>query len=179
MKLVHFRETGDTTYPVGETFRYNVGYIKQAANSIDEVSEEGKPIALVCRGTSGTIIAGGVGYILSKKYCRIVSIIVSRKCEEHHDIDMAGASMAKQNDAVVVVIDDLISGGSTLDKILSALDNTDLRNSTYSVLCISNFWDEARMEEWKKKNSFVYSNLERFDTILCNRRVTESTNINL
>lgn len=91
MKLVHFRETGDTTYPVGETFRYNVGYIK----------------------------------------------------------------------------------------ILSALDNTDLRNSTYSVLCISNFWDEARMEEWKKKNSFVYSNLERFDTILCNRRVTESTNINL
>lgn len=55
----------------------NFDYIREAASSIDKVFPTGKLI-LVVRGHSGSILAGGIAYILKRKD-RDVLISVSRK----------------------------------------------------------------------------------------------------
>ena len=55
-------------------------YLKEVARVINKTLPEGD-IILVVRGTSGTILAGGVAYLLSRKG-RNVTITVSRKSGE-------------------------------------------------------------------------------------------------
>ena len=76
-------------YPVGQYFSSdNFDYIRKAASSINKVFPTGKLI-LVVRGHSGSILAGGIVYILKRKD-RDVLISVSRKSESTHGDNLEG-----------------------------------------------------------------------------------------
>ena len=93
MQLIHFKEDTDCTYPVGASFNRNRDYIVEVARTIHTIAGKERCISLICRGTSGTILAGAVGYILKKKH-HDVNIVVSRKCEESsHDYTMSGVGV--------------------------------------------------------------------------------------
>lgn len=165
--FIHFEKTADCSYPIGEKFNDNFDYIREAARTLHTVVDKDKDIALVCRGTSGCIIAGAVGYILKKKG-RKVTIVISRKSENTHGDNMDGYYRILVDGAVPVVIDDFISCGDTIGKILKDLDNL-IKWDTYPFLCTANFLDNSKVNKEKETYGIFYEVINRFDTMICNK----------
>ena len=66
-KFVYFKNDCAIRYSVGQHFSLgNFNYIREAAYSINKVFPTGKLI-LVVKGHSGSILAGGIAYILKRK----------------------------------------------------------------------------------------------------------------
>lgn len=126
-------------------------------------SDELDAFALICRGTSGTILAGAVGYILKKKQ-HDVNIIVSRKCEESsHDYSMSGVEFLQSTDRPFsVIVDDFIDTGNTIKAILKDLD----------ILCVDNCLSDKKVEEFP----IIYELLQRFNYVLCNKAREKDNN---
>lgn len=124
MQLIHFKEYTNCVYPVGASFNRNRDYIVEVARTIHTIAGKERCISLICRGTSGTILAGAIGYILKKEQ-HDVNIIVSRKCEESsHDYNMSGVGFLNtKNKPFSVVIDDFIHTGDTVKTILKDIDS--------------------------------------------------------
>ena len=133
MNFIYFEKVADVTYPIGGEFYDNFNYVREAAKTLHNIIDEGKDIALVCRGTSGCIIAA-VGYILQKRG-RKVTIVISRKSENTHGDNMDGYHRS----IIPVVIDDFVSSGNTINEILIDLDKC-VNKKTCPFLCIANFW---------------------------------------
>lgn len=166
VNFIYFEKTVNCSYPTGEKFNDNFDYIREAAKILHNIIDEGKDITLVCRGTSGCIIAGAVGYILQKRG-RKVTIVISRKSENTHGNNMAGYHRILK-DAVPVVIDDFVSSGNTINEILIDLDKC-VNKKTYPFLCIANFWSMNELEANRKKpDNISYDVANRFETIICN-----------
>lgn len=89
MKFEYFETYCGCNYSVGAYFDKNMVYIKNAAKSLYYLSKDSEHITLVCRGTSGCILAGAVGCILERKG-KTVTIVVSRKSYNNHDENMSG-----------------------------------------------------------------------------------------
>lgn len=171
MNFIYFENTVDCSYPVGARFNGNFDYIREIAKTLYNIIDKNKNIALVCRGTSGCILAGAVGYILKKKG-RSVTIVISRKSENTHGNNMDGYSKILKG-AVPVVIDDFVSSGNTINEILIDLDEC-VDKKTYPFLCIANFWSMNKLEANRKKpGNKSYDVASRFDTIICNEAILD------
>lgn len=167
MNFIYFEKVADVTYPIGGEFYDNFDYIRKAAKILHNIIDEGKDIALICRGTSGCIIAGAVGYILQKRG-RKVTIVISRKSENTHGDNMAGYHRILKG-AVPVVIDDFISSGNTIGEILKDLDDF-IKWDTYPFLCTANFLDESVLIRREENDRIMfYEVINRFDTMICNK----------
>ena len=171
MQLIHFKEDTDCTYPVGASFNRNRDYIVEVAHTIHTIAGKERRISLICRGTSGTILAGAVGYILKKKQ-HDVSIIVSRKREESsHDYNMSGVEfLDTKNKPFSVVIDDFIHTGDTVKTILKDIDSH-IITRTLCMLCVNNYLNDEEVRANPK-----YEFLQRFDYVLCNKLKKKDTN---
>lgn len=162
--MVFFAQKTSVEYPVGGTFNWNTEYIKACAESIKQTFPN-RDIALICRGTSGTIIAGGVGLLLKDSGVNVL-VVVSRK-DYSHGRNLEGMSIALNEDYILVVIDDFMSEGDTIREILHDFDNysSDITGETLDALCIANFippnCDVDR--HW-------LDNLKRFNYIICNKK---------
>lgn len=171
MQLIHFKEATDCTYPVGASFNRNEDYIVEVARTIHTIAGKDKCIALICRGTSGTILAGAVGYILKKKQ-HDVNIIISRKCEESsHDYSMSGIGfLAPDSRSFSVVIDDFVDTGNTIKATLKDIDSN-VTLPVLDMLCVDNYLNDEEVRANPK-----YEFLQRFDYVLCNKLKKEDTN---
>lgn len=172
MQLIHFKEDTDCVYPVGASFNRNRDYIVGVARTIHTIAGKEKHIALICRGTSGTILAGAVGYILKKKH-HDVNIIVSRKCEESsHDYNMSGVRFLQSTDKPFsVVIDDFMDTGNTVKAILKDIDSN-VTLPVLDMLCVDNYLSDKRIAE----NPIIYEFLQRFNCVLCNKAREKGNN---
>lgn len=167
MNFIYFEKVANVTYPIGGEFNDNFDYIREAARTLHTVVDKDKDIALVCRGTSGCIIAGAVGYILKKKG-RKVTIVISRKSKNTHGDNMDRYYKILKG-AVPVVIDDFISSGDTIGEILKDLDDF-IKWDTYPFLCTANFLDESVLIGRKENGRIMfYEVINRFDTMICNK----------
>lgn len=120
-EFVYFKNACRMWYPVGQYFSSdNFDYIREAASSINKVFPTGKLI-LVVRGHSGSILAGGIAYILKRKD-RDVLISVSRKAESTHGDNLEGiSSHTVSGDTHIIVVDDFVQTGETIEAILKDL----------------------------------------------------------
>lgn len=165
MQLIHFKEDTKCIYPVGASFNRNRDYIVEVARTIHTIAGKDERIVLICRGTSGTILAGAVGYILKKKQ-HDVNIIVSRKCEESsHDYSMSGIGfLAPSSRPFSVVIDDFMDTGNTIKAILKDIDSN-VTLPVLDMLCVDNYLSDEKITE----NPIIYELLQRFNYVLCNK----------
>lgn len=172
MQLIHFKEDTDCSYPVGASFNRNRDYIVEVARTIHTIAGKERCISLICRGTSGTILAGAVGYILKKKQ-HDVNIIVSRKCEESsHDYNMSGVEFLQSTDRPFsVIVDDFIDTGNTIKAILKDVDS-DVTLPVLDMLCVDNYLNDKKVEE----SPIIYDLLQRFNYVLCNKLKEKDTN---
>lgn len=174
-EFVYFRNACSMCYPVGRYFSSdNFDYVREAASSINKVFPTGKLI-LVVRGHSGSILAGGIAYILRRK-SRNVLISVSRKPESTHGDNLEGVyPSCISNDTHIIVVDDFIQSGETVETIIKDLTNRLNGVEVFDMLCVANHWDEDDLTEeggkrginryWEANNRIA----SHFRYILCNK----------
>lgn len=167
MKFEYFETLCDCNYSVGAYFDKNMVYIKNAAKSLYYLSKDSEHITLVCRGTSGCILAGAVGCILERKG-KTVTIVVSRKSYNNHGENMSGI-WSIPRDSTIVVIDDFVSTGETIDKIVKDLNNYFPHRGNNLILCVSNVWNEERLKKQILKEPISSIIVDAFATILCTK----------
>lgn len=173
-EFVYFKNTCRVLYPVGQHFSLgNFNYIREAAYSINKVFPIGKLI-LVVRGHSGSILAGGIAYILKRKD-RDVLISVSRKTESTHGVNLEGISSFIPDDTHIIVVDDFVDTGKTIETILKDLTGRIKGIEVFDMLCVANCWDEGDLiEKGGKRGTNKYWKANKriashFKYILCNR----------
>lgn len=174
-EFVYFKNVCSVWYPVGEYFsKENFNYIREVASSINEIFPTGKLI-LVVRGHSGSILAGGIAYILKEKD-RDVLISVSRKSESTHGDNLEGVYPSCISDNThIIVVDDFIQTGETIEAILKDLTKRINNMKVFDMLCVANHWDEDDLtEEGGKRGTNRYWETNRriashFRYILCNK----------
>lgn len=171
-EFIYFRNQCSMWYPTGENFSHAFDYIEEAAFSIDDVFPTGRFI-LVVRGHSGSILAGGIAYLLRRKD-RDVQISISRKSESTHGDNLEGIYPFYETDEVhIIVVDDFIQTGETINAILKDLAKVMMGRKTFDMLCIANHWDESSFtkeggDEYWKAHKEVASH---FEYILCNPKI--------
>lgn len=174
-EFVYFKNACRMWYPVGQYFSSdNFDYIREAASSINKVFPTGKLI-LVVRGHSGSILAGSIAYILKRKG-REVLISVSRKAESTHGDNLEGIyPSCISNDIHIIVVDDFVQTGETIEAILKDLTERIEDVKVFDMLCVANHWDEDDLtEEGGKRGTNRYWEANKriashFEYILCNR----------
>lgn len=174
-EFVYFKNACSMWYPVGKYFsEENFDYIREAASSINKIFPTGKLI-LVVRGHSGSILAGGIAYILRRKN-RNVLISVSRKSESTHGDNLEGVyPSCISNDTHIIVVDDFVQSGETVETIIKDLINRLNGIEVFDMLCVANQWDEDDLTEeggkrginrcWEANNRIA----SHFRYILCNK----------
>lgn len=174
-EFVYFKNTCRMRYPIGQYFSLdNFDYIREAASSINKVFPTGKLI-LVVRGHSGSILAGGIAYILKRKD-RDVLISVSRKAESTHGDNLEGISSCTVSDYThIIVVDDFVDTGETIEAILKDLTERIKDMKVFDMLCVANHWDKDDLtrkggkrgtnRHWEANKRIA----SHFKYILCNR----------
>ena len=168
-KFIYFRNNCSVSYPVGQFFFLSFDYIREAASSINKVFPTGKLI-LVVRGHSGSILAGGIAYILKRKG-REVLISVSRKAESTHGCNLEGLPSYIPDDTHIIIVDDFVETGETINAILKDLTKTIENIEVFDMLCVANHWNEDDLTDrginkhWETNKRIV----SHFEYILCNR----------
>lgn len=173
-KFVYFKNACRMYYPIGQYFSSdNFDYIREAASSINKVFPTGKLI-LVVRGHSGSILAGSIAYILKRKG-REVLISVSRKAESTHGDNLEGISSNVSDDTHIIVVDDFVQTGETIEAILKDLTERIKNMKVFDMLCVANRWDKGDLTEGgEERGTNRYWELNKriashFEYILCNR----------
>lgn len=173
-KFVYFKNACKMYYPIGQYFSSdNFDYIREAASSINKVFPTGKLI-LVVRGHSGSILAGSIAYILKRKG-REVLISVSRKAESTHGENLEGISSNVSDDTHIIVVDDFVQTGETIEAILKDLTERIKNMKVFDMLCVANSWDKGDFtEEGGERGTNRYWEVNKriashFEYILCNR----------
>lgn len=127
-------------YPVGIHIRNNREHISAMIESIESIKEfEGKFINLICRGSSGAIIAGIISVML-KNENRIIHIKKEGEISHNCNIPTLG------NDKINIIVDDLICTGKTVNKIYQALtEELSNINLVIDCLCISGTYTDKHV----------------------------------
>lgn len=162
MELIYLKSECGVIYPVGDEYPTTTyHYVREVARVINKTFPEGD-IILVVRGTSGTILAGGVAYLLSRKG-RNVTITVSRKSGEvSHSHSLA--NLYFDMEGIFIILDDFISSGETVDYIIKDL-RRQRPNLQLDMLCVSNYWDYSDSD----KSVRVQNLLQNFKYVCCNK----------
>ena len=173
-EFVYFKNTCRMRYPIGQYFSLdNFDYIREAASSINKIFPTGKLI-LVVRGHSGSILAGGIAYLLKRKD-RIVLISVSRKAESTHGCNLEGLPSYIPNDIHIIIVDDFVETGETIEAILKDLTERIKNMKVFDMLCVANSWDKGDFtEEGGERGTNRYWEVNKriashFEYVLCNR----------
>jgi len=134
--ITHQLIEGETKYPVGNHIVYNLPVINSMANGILGIKNiyfaDKDGLILICRGSSGSIIAGIVANKLSTEIDDITIIHVKKENEVAHDDGNLRHGIVKNQ--LTVIIDDFISTGNTIWKIM---DETNQYIYKYDILCVS------------------------------------------
>ena len=172
-KFIYLRNDCNTAYPVGLFFSANFNYIREVASSINKVFPTGELI-LVVRGHSGSILAGGIAYILERKG-REVLISVSRKSESSHSYNLEGIPPEVSDGTHIIIVDDFVDTGKTIEAILKDLTERIKNMKVFDMLCVANGLDKGDFtEEGGERGTNRYWEVNKriashFEYILCNR----------
>lgn len=163
-QFIYLKEQCSMFYPVGKYFYDNTRFIRETAKIIREVYPN-DTIILVVRGHSGSILAGGIAYLLHKAGIS-VKISISRKEENSHGENLDCIYRSMEESERIIIVDDFVDSGDTIYKILEDLESL-TGKKYYDMLCISNRWDEEILSDHSKGET--YNNIiSHFRYICCN-----------
>jgi hypothetical protein len=119
MKVHKMNPMYDLSYPVGNNMEKAKKWVRSAARKFRRIAMfKGKPIQLICRGSSGSVL--GTLFISMLPGYEITIYYVRKHSESAHGISQW------QENSYNVVIDDLISTGDTLRAIYNAIPKCDI-----------------------------------------------------
>lgn len=166
-QFVYLKHACEVWYPVGMYYSENFDYVRDTARAIHNTFPKGRLI-LVVRGHSGSILAGGIAYLL-KRRGRDVMVSVSRKSEPTHGSNLEGLHKNLEGDNHIIVVDDFVQSGETVLAIISDLISR-LECTYFDMLCVANHWDDRDFTEEGGSNKEIASH---FEYICCNKPTNE------
>ena len=124
MKVIR-HSNNNVGYPIGSNFLPNLNVCKELANNIMCEFPHNK-IQFICTGSSGAIIAALVAqHIPTSRICH-----VKKEGEKSH----CTASIESNNDFIKIIIDDFTSTGSTVNRLITYLNNFDSEERHLALL---------------------------------------------
>lgn len=163
-------------YPFGIHWKH--GYIKKSTeiiyNTYKSEIEEGTTIAFVARGTSGAMIAGAMLnelHNIDSSVSACILIVRKENDTSAHCSSLKGIEDLK--DARLIVVDDFISSGDTVEAILRALDTwfetPPLPIYKYDMLVVSNYICKKDLKKNTGREDYRMwkSICSRFDIVVC------------
>lgn len=175
-KFVYLDHFINVVYPFGIYWKHE--YIKKSTRIIYNIYkseiEEGTTMAFIARGTSGAMIAGAMLNELHSIDSSVdARILIVRKENDTSAHCSSLKGIEDLEEARLIVVDDFISSGDTIEAILRALDiwfeNPPSPMFKYDMLVVSNYI----CKEYLKKNTGVEdyrmwkSICSRFDIVVC------------
>ena len=159
-------EAYEGVYPVGA----NLATWKYYCEDVAKVIAESMPtfntdlpkrdhIALVCRGTSGNILAGIIAYLIESKYKYECDVIPIRKGKAHSSLHGEGHVLMHCDS--IVVVDDFMETGKTIMEIITAINDyflaaeIDKSQEPLHMLCVGNRWTRRRFKKIKPEIASV------------------------
>jgi len=117
----------EIAYPVGRDMAQTIEIVSQMVEKLRQLYTCSDPIQFVVRGSSGAIISGIASTMMRSHDLKIVHL--KKEGESSHS---SGASI--EADRKVIIIDDLIASGATVNTIYSEVSKHNLEVDT---LCVS------------------------------------------
>jgi len=125
-------------YPVGNHLSYNMIYIEDMVDWIlillQEFYSDETHVTLVGRGSSGAILAGIIAPKILSQTDYIVNIYIIKKDGEKSHYKNPPENISN---SVVIVVDDFISSGETMNLIQLHLDKLLMYNKQIDIVCVS------------------------------------------
>lgn len=172
-KFIHFDKFIPIVYPLGIHWKHE--YIEQGAKALYDIFQEellrGVSITFVARGTSGAMVAGAMMNEIHhiNPDVKAYILIVRKKEDDAHCSSLYGISNV--GDTRVVIVDDFICSGETIEAIIEALDNylDDAEGRCkYDALCISNGLEADALKKNKCDDYRMWKNIcRRFEYVVC------------
>lgn len=132
---------GQIYYPVGYNLARNIEIIKQMSKFIYLILSEYyllDKIILICRGLSGSIIAGIIAPILFEMGIKDIQIYhVKKENESTHDRGLPCDFKTSR----LVIVDDIICTGQTIQAIQREMDNMFGYHRVPDIICVSGIVD--------------------------------------
>lgn len=164
MKLKYFKEYVTVPYPTGRDLKKTYNYAVQCASLIENTFTE-KDILLVCRGHSGSIIAGCIATLLQRKNRKIKIIISRKKREKSHSYTLETWPDKTEQNYHIIIVDDFIESGETIASILEdIIINTDYKDKI-DALCVENSLNYKSIKDYEDFNIL----LDHFKYVFCNK----------
>lgn len=171
-KFIHFDKYNVMKYPPG--VNWNHEYIRQSSKAIYDTFQEdllhGISITFVVRGTSGAMIAGALLNELHhiNSDIKVFIVIVRKEEDKAHCGSLVGID--DTNTTKLIVVDDFICSGETIEAIIETLDNyfhsTD--KYKYDMLCIGNWLNSDALKKNKCDNYKKWKRIcRRFKYVTC------------
>lgn len=171
MEFYNLPKELEINYPTGPSiygaYKLSIEYANAICNYFPNI-----PIFILVRGSSGAMLAALTASVLIRRRKR-VHIFYSRKGDKEscHSSTLDQFDVyynnSKDNPAIII-IDDFIVSGNTLENILIDLYNiVEKETITIDMLCISNYWNEEHFEK-VLQNIDIHSSsgsLERIENI--------------
>ena len=170
-KFIHLDRFIVIRYPFGVYWKDE--YIKQSARAIYNTYKNdiynGYTITFIARGTSGAMIAGAILNELKhiESSTEVCILIVRKDGDDAHSSSLQGIDEIRLSK--IIVIDDFIESGDTINAILERLDSR--LNSIfpkYDMLCVSNYIDASRLKKNKNDDYRRWKEIcSRFEYVVC------------
>lgn len=114
-------------YPVGTHINHNISLIEIMVEEFIEISEyKDKYINIICRGSSGAIIAA----IFAMKVPNVCQIVHVKKPGENSHNNSVSLS---EDNAINIIVDDLIASGSTMNAIWNCVKD---KTKDFKIHCV-------------------------------------------
>jgi adenine/guanine phosphoribosyltransferase-like PRPP-binding protein len=136
------------SYPVGDRFARNIPYMDALADEVIKFYKDKEEVPLlVVRGSSGILIGGFIAHKFNTVTSKEVGVCVLRKTDNHHstgDFEYR-ISNAHDNGTPLVIVDDLISSGRTMQAIYDKMSEA-ASNITIDAIFVTGS-DSIKMED--------------------------------
>ena len=129
MKQYTISESDEIAYPVGRDMTQTIRIVSQMVEQLKKIYKPETPIQFVVRGSSGAIISGIASTMMKEYDLKIVHF--KKEGESSHS---KGASI--ELDRKIIIIDDLISTGTTVNIIYEKILTYDA-DLEVDTLCVS------------------------------------------
>ena len=170
-KFIHLDRFIGIRYPFGVHWRDE--YIKQSARAIYDTYKDaiykGFNITFIARGTSGAMIAGAMLNELKhiNPSIKVYILIIRKNEDDAHSQSLEGSD--EIGISKIIVVDDFIDSGDTINAILKKLDNRIVSIfPKYDMLCVSNYIDASRLKKNENNNYRKWKEIcSRFEYVVC------------
>jgi adenine/guanine phosphoribosyltransferase-like PRPP-binding protein len=132
-------EISTLQYPVGKYIEGNKILIKQMAKAFALLEEfKGKKLNLICRGSSGAIVATVFSLVLENDI--IITHIKKAGEDSHHD------SCHLEPNRKNIIVDDMVASGATLNAIYNKLSTENPQGFSIDCICITGYAKKLEFE---------------------------------